>query len=97
MYLKIRVREQEKNGPGVRDRWFIISKVEELNYSWVDFEDEQIYQEGNRTLLSKVKEGNPTTIRKINVFRTNDNIADTIYCDDNVYLCNDNGQTIERL
>jgi len=70
-------------------------------YGWVKFEKTTHPKyEGARIIFSG-EEKDLTHVRRILVFhhgtKEGVNSCETIYCDDDAYLCNDSGQTIERL
>ena len=100
MYLKVKENQKDEKGGNV-PKWYVIGNVHEVIYSWVKFEGypNKIY-EGCRLILSG-KQEDLQYVRRMIVFhdvgKTKAEDCEEIYCDDEVYLCNDNGQTIERL
>jgi hypothetical protein len=93
MYLKIRHAMRTDDGNN-RIMWNIIqiAEREDLIYGWLPYNQEDVVL-GDRIIFSNDK--HDKWIKRILITR-NDNI-ETIYCDDDVYLCNSNGQTIEKV
>lgn len=107
MYLKIRekvrdrAKDEDKKNMGVHIKWHVIPVPKDINWEWVDWispDDFSIYDGTNTKIIFSDK--NPSFVRKIVIIHQDKGICasiELIYCDDDVYLCNENGQTIERL
>lgn len=99
MYLKI--RQQCKADKDESERWYIIGDVSEVIWSWVKFTGSpHKVHDSSRVILSN-DEKDLEWVRNITIWKGKENNTDRyceeIYCDNDVYLCNDNGQTIEKL
>lgn len=100
MYLKIRCREKDEDNDGLVTRWFIIGKILEISWKWVTREDFPNPMYDNARMIESYASTEPYIVRRIIAMRgknIKDSTTEVIYCDDQAYLCNDNGQTIEVL
>ena len=98
MYLKVRqeVREGSENGKKVV--WHIIPTLDyQIVYEWINPEQKD-YDKADRIIMSCDKKEDHVR-RIIVVVSTKKDLNETMItlCNDTVYLCNDNGQTIERI
>ena len=98
MYLKIRQEVKDESHKGVRIKWHLKPVPRDIIWEWVEMKEDD-YNRNEITFI--FSEGiKRDIVRSIVIIKEDRGIrvdAEVIYCNDDVYLCNDTGQTIERL
>ena len=97
MYLKIRQEVSIEGKEGKSVKWHLKQVPLDIIWEWVEMKEDDYNRNEITFILSEgIKRD---IVRMIVIIKEDRGIrvdAEVIYCNDNVYLCNDNGKTIEK-